>query len=395
MLGTNKKFIKGLSTCLVALCAMQFSAITPVKSTKAATVPNITYTTVGDTKTVGSTFDLVINTSSVTNFYGASIDLKLDPTLVQVVPQNSQTFAVGNVLGTAKQVNPVNKYANDTASVAFSLQGNVAGVTTPSTGTLATIKLKVLKAGSITLNTVQTNSDLTATGNNVRVKLSDANSAPINYTSTATPIQIGPSTPVVDASKINTFTVDKANLTLGSTAVFTATATPSDKTLYQFYASKDGGAWARVQAFSTKNTLSFTPTQAAKYAIKVEVKHVNSTKAFDDSRTIENYVVSNQVVTTPAKITSFTSDKPSGQLAGTRITFNATATPENAGVKYQYYLKKDNGPWMLCVDYTEKSVCAWTPKVPGTYYIRVRVKNPNSTNTGSADDYRDMSFVIK
>ena len=112
--------------------------------TFAATTPSVTYTVSGDA-TVGNTIEIAVNISNITDLYGGSIDFLYDTNLLEV-----QSVTSGNILGTNKVNTPLGtngKISGGQASFAISMQGNNLGVS--SSGTLAIIKAKVLKEGTV------------------------------------------------------------------------------------------------------------------------------------------------------------------------------------------------------------------------------------------------------
>ena len=141
-----------------------------------ASTPTVSYTVNGETK-VGNTIEIAINVSNVNDLYGGSIDFLYDPSILEV-----QSINNGNVFGSNSVLTPLGangKINNGQASFAIALKGNKSGVN--SNGTLAVIKAKVLKEGTVKLNTTSSNEALGLSSNTIRVKLSNSNSLPISY----------------------------------------------------------------------------------------------------------------------------------------------------------------------------------------------------------------------
>ncbi|WP_228731344.1 cohesin domain-containing protein, partial [Clostridium zeae] len=167
-----KKRLFSILLCLFV--ALQFVYIPAIK-VQAATGPQISYTTTGDT-TVGSTFNINVNLANATDVYGASVDFAYDPTLIQIVSVDKGDFWTDSNATVA----PVDSTSN-VAKIGVMLTGNINGITKAS-GTIVTIKAKVLKAGTINLKTTSDNSAFSQTGNNVLVKLSNSGVGNIAYT---------------------------------------------------------------------------------------------------------------------------------------------------------------------------------------------------------------------
>ena len=174
-----KSFKNKIALFLSALLMLQFVMLNG-NDVQAALNTSISYSITGNT-TVGSTIEISINASNVTDLYGGSIDFLYDPTLLQI-----QSITKGNIFGSKSVLTPLGEngqISNGKASFAITLKGNTAGVNVTS-GTLAVIKAKVLKAGTVKLNTTSDNSNLDLKGNTIRVKLSNANANSISYTAT-------------------------------------------------------------------------------------------------------------------------------------------------------------------------------------------------------------------
>ncbi|MDT8716139.1 hypothetical protein IAI10_05685 [Clostridium sp. 19966] len=148
---------------------------------QAATNTTISYSVDKSTVNVGDTFNIYVNLGQVQDLYGASMDFKFDSSLFSV-----NSVSQGTAWG-SETTNP--SYNSSQASSGYvefftTLQGNRSGLTTTAASTLFVINATAKKAGSQILKTISTNDDLSATGNNVRIKLSDSNGSAIGYTST-------------------------------------------------------------------------------------------------------------------------------------------------------------------------------------------------------------------
>lgn len=76
-----------------------------------------------------------------------------------------------------------------------------------------------------------------------------------------------------------------------------------------------------------------------------------------------------------AKITSFQTDKTSGQEVGSKIKISATS---NAGAEhslYEFAVKDTSGNWSVIKTYNTSNNVYWTPNISGTYMLRVRVRH--------------------
>ena len=257
-----KSFKNKIALFLSALLIFQFVMLNG-NNVHASLNTGISYTVSGNT-TVGSVIDITVNVSNVNDLYGGSIDFLYDPTLLQV-----QSITKGNVFNGKTVLTPLGENGqinNGKASFAITLKGNTQGVNATS-GTIAIIKAKVLKAGTVKLNTTNSNSSLSLIDNTIRVKLSNSSATQIGYISTNKTITLSSA-----SATLTSFTADKVSgQPIGTTINFTATADTGSDTLYKFYVY-DGSSWKSAQDYSTKNTFTWTPTTAGSYKVRCRVK---------------------------------------------------------------------------------------------------------------------------
>jgi putative cell wall-binding protein len=157
--------------------------------TTKASGTTISYSTDKTPLAAGTYFDIIVNINNVTNLYGAALDFKYDPTLLNIVGiEKGSIFSSYDVNSGVL----VDNRANGFISFNTMLKGNRAGITNAAS-TLFIIKAQALKSGSMTLQTVNDNSSLNNPGNNVRIKLSDDSVAtmPIGYTANPFVLTIG------------------------------------------------------------------------------------------------------------------------------------------------------------------------------------------------------------
>ncbi|MDS0525617.1 cellulosome anchor protein [Clostridium sp. SHJSY1] len=146
-----------------------------LNKTYAATSNQISYSVAG-APTVGNTIDIAINISSISNLYGASVDFLYDTSLIEV-----QSITVGNLFADKISSPTVQKIEGGQANLAMTLSSSSDPIS--GSGTIATIKAKVLKAGTINLKTTDNSSLLSLSGFATCVKLADNLSSKIAYTS--------------------------------------------------------------------------------------------------------------------------------------------------------------------------------------------------------------------
>ncbi|MDZ5001656.1 cellulosome anchor protein, partial [Clostridium perfringens] len=122
--------------------------------------------------------EIAVNTSNVSDLYGASIDFVYDSSLIEV-----QSINKGSIWGTGTNVKePVKTIKNGQANLAITFTGNTQGIS--GNGTIAIIKAKVLKSGTVNLKTTNLNDSLSLSGFTSRVKLADSEATKIDYVCT-------------------------------------------------------------------------------------------------------------------------------------------------------------------------------------------------------------------
>ncbi|MGG7178103.1 NBR1-Ig-like domain-containing protein [Clostridium paraputrificum] len=165
----NKKINKIFATvCAVTMLGQLSISSIPVSAATAA-APKVTYTLPSSAK-VGDIIDIGVNVSGGSNLYGGAVDFSYDPSLIQVNSVDIGTLFDGKD-ATVQTSTPGKE------SIGISLTGTTPGVS--KTGTLATIKAKVLKEGILNFKTSNDYTQLGKNGITTVVKLADvANSDP-------------------------------------------------------------------------------------------------------------------------------------------------------------------------------------------------------------------------
>jgi hypothetical protein len=353
-----KKYISYAAVICLLLAAV-FSGM--VLRANAAEGAAISYSASKTAIIAGDSFDINVNLSNVSNLYGASIDFKYDPALLQITG-----ISKGSIFGTANSGTPVNDKSNGLISFYTILQGKAIGVSSTSSKALFVIHAKALKGGSVSLKTIASNDELSNTGNNVRIKLVDSteDNSPITYTSVSKTFNVGSSSPV----SISSLTTDKASpQIIGAKIKLTANVTGGSSRLYRF-SVLEGTTWKVVRDYSSANYFTWTPTRAGSYKVKTEVKDGTSGKpvAKEISYTINSGIT----------FSSFKADRTSPQQVNTKIKLTANASGSaNLVYKFSTY---DGTSWKTLRDYASTNYYYWTPTKAAKYTLKAEVKD-NST----------------
>ena len=171
---------------IICICyiiqVINFSGIMVYAQGLQENVAKVSYTIEGNTN-VGDVFDIVVNMENVTDLYGASLDFKYDPEVIEI-----QSIDKGDIFNDKVKV-PVKNISSGNASIVLTYIGSSVD-TSKSRGSLVKIKAKALKSNTIKLKAIDDNSQLSIDSNNIRIKLSNSNAEKIEYTKSQYSINI-------------------------------------------------------------------------------------------------------------------------------------------------------------------------------------------------------------
>ncbi|WP_195514636.1 starch-binding protein, partial [Paraclostridium bifermentans] len=177
--------------------------------------------------------------------------------------------------------------------------------------------------------------------------------------------------------QIKSITLDKSQGNLGEAVTISTEAEGGSGTLnYKFYYKKDG-VYTLIQAYSTSNTVKWTPDESGDYIVYVDVR--------DGSGTIKSrntsYVVNGSALT----INSFEVDKTDIE-ANTEVILTANAEGGTGELNYKFYYK-NNDKYTKIQDYSTKNSANWTPTEDGYYKLYVDVKDEAGNVKTKAFDF--------
>ena len=167
---------------------------------------------------------------------------------------------------------------------------------------------------------------------------------------------------------ITSVTANKTTAAVGEAITWTAKASGGIGTLkYCFFLYKDGTR-IKTQAYSTKNTFSYTPTEPGTYKVKAYVKDAADTKVYKTSKgvTVTAAAAGPTISSVKAGVTS--------AYAGEKITWTATASGGSGTLKYYFILYKD-GVKIKTRAYSTTNTFSYTPEEAGSYKVKVYVKD--------------------
>jgi hypothetical protein len=159
---------------------------------------------------------------------------------------------------------------------------------------------------------------------------------------------------------------------------FTATATGGVAPLqYQFHLYDGQSAtWSQLQAYSTSNQVTWTPTALGSYRVQVWVRSAASTANYDSYLDTAQF----EVAIPPVVVTDLTTPTVFPVAPGVAITWTATAAGGQGTLQYKFYLHNEGtASWTVLQDYGASNQLTWTPSTVGTYSVQVWVRSPGST----------------
>ena len=196
----------------------------------------------------------------------------------------------------------------------------------------------------------------------------------------------------------------------GSTIVWTAGAydPDGDSLLYKFWlrGPSTGDAWTVAKDWSYSNTWTWTSDSAnvGEYDVYVYVrdgKHASS-GSYDSGTGYWNYQLSVPVVANqPPVLSGVAPNKPSPQMAGSVISWKATAyDPDGDALLYRFWLKgpSTGNSWTVIQDWSYSDTWTWSSGSTdaGEYDVYVYVrdgKHASATSYDSRMGYADYQLV--
>lgn len=192
----------------------------------------------------------------------------------------------------------------------------------------------------------------------------------------------------VNPIEIQSLKADKtAGQPVGTSVTFTAQASGGTGSLKYRFLQEYKGKSEVIQEFSSKNKVTFAPSQAGAYKITVEVQDENGEVV---SKGITYEWTENK---SDLKVTSFTASKKSPQPKGTSILLTAKAEGGEGDLKYCFYRIK-NGKKTIFRDYSQKNTAYCNPG-EGSYVLYVEVQDETGNVAQASMDYTWVSAAVE
>ncbi|HZR26542.1 MAG TPA: S8 family peptidase [Vicinamibacterales bacterium] len=174
-----------------------------------------------------------------------------------------------------------------------------------------------------------------------------------------------------------------------TTITFTAAASGGTPPYQYRYAVYDGVSWTFATNWSATATFAWTPTllNSSYYVAAWARSNGNSTNTPEVTKSIAYPIV----IPTVTSLT-LSPNKTAPQLAGTSITWTATATGGIAPYEYQFWLY-NGSVWSALTNWTTTNTYTWTPATAnGGYYVSVWARSSGNTTTTEAT--KSAAFAI-
>ncbi|MGG7213295.1 N-acetylmuramoyl-L-alanine amidase [Clostridium nigeriense] len=199
--------------------------------------------------------------------------------------------------------------------------------------------------------------------------------------------EAGKESKTLNFSVLNDVTIS-GNQSTGSKITVTATATPSDNTLYRIWVcNRDTEEWTLLSDWSTKRTADFYPEKSGNYSFVVHVKNKNS-----DTSTQDHYINKDfKVDVGSSKVTSL--NVTGNKFVNDTLTMTAAADPSSGTLYKLWVCDRSTDTWTVLSDWSTKNTATFTPKKAGTYSFVVHVKHKNS-KTNTQDDYKSVDIKV-
>ncbi|MDR1563671.1 MAG: hypothetical protein LBS74_01795 [Oscillospiraceae bacterium] len=160
----------------------------------------------------------------------------------------------------------------------------------------------------------------------------------------------------------------------GTAVTFSTTVANSNGTVQYQYELYKNGTLSATRSYSTSASYAVTLNDPGTYTVKVTVKDSSNVPASAEWTT--------GVTVVSISVASLTSNKSGTVPAGTAVTFSTTVANSNGTVQYQYELYK-NSALSATRSYSTSASYAVTLNDPGTYTVKVTVKDSSSVTASS------------
>ncbi|MEG0132740.1 MAG: N-acetylmuramoyl-L-alanine amidase [Clostridium sp.] len=190
----------------------------------------------------------------------------------------------------------------------------------------------------------------------------------------------------LDFSVLNSVNVNGKLLTDNILTV-TADATPTNDTLYKIIVQYGNNNEIILSDWSSRNTVSYTPSKSGKYKFMVYAKHKNSTSG------TQSDVIYKEVTVDAGKSKVTSLNVTGSTFVGSTLTMKATAEPAENTLYKLWVCDRSTDTWTVLSDYSNKNSVDFKPIKSGDYSFVVHVKHKESSGKDE-DDYRAVDVNV-
>lgn len=170
-----------------------------------------------------------------------------------------------------------------------------------------------------------------------------------------------------------TVTLSSTYVTLGNTVTINAKASGgSSPYKFAYYVLEPGkSTYTALASFGSLQTLTYTPSAAGTYQVRVDCKGSNDITVTKSSAfSVNSSALSNSSTISATSVT-----------AGTAVTLTGSASGGASPYKYAYYYKLSTaGSWTTAgTEFGTATSASFTPSTAGTYNVKTVVKDSNGT----------------
>ena len=181
-----------------------------------------------------------------------------------------------------------------------------------------------------------------------------------------------------------TISADKPSPQISGTSIkITANFYGTNDVKYKFLIKDSKGNWYKLRDYSPSNTYVWKTSVAGDKTIYVDCK----TSSGYVVREFLNYTIEDFK---KLNISSFTADKLSPQISGTKVTLSANANGGNGELQYKFLIKDSSGNWYKLRDYAPLNSIVWTTGAVGDKTLYVDVKDASGQTVR-----KEMKYTVK
>lgn len=175
----------------------------------------------------------------------------------------------------------------------------------------------------------------------------------------------------------------------GQTVSLTATASGGSDIQYEFYVQAPGSStWTKIQAYSSDNTVDWTPATFGIWQVSCWVKDITSPLFREDA-----IGITYKVNPPPVSLDSVTANPAGETTIGDTITLTATGSGGSSTLLYKFFVQEPgSSSWTVLQDYSSDNTVEWTPAKVGIWDVSVYIKEQSSTLF--RDDALGFSYEI-